>query len=169
MSSDDLKGKSIGDGLVSADCHPEEPARSKAALRKPSWENKLVLLVDTNSRTRDSRAKIMRTLGVTVHSVASAGAARARLASARYNLVLVDLGQDVAGAELLVQEVKTRNPRQRVAFLVGQPLYVASSLSHGTGPQRPSRPAARKTKGSAVTAADFGQKIRDAEAAQAAS
>ena len=33
----------------------------------PRWGKKTVLLVDVNSRTRDSRAKIMGTLGVIVH------------------------------------------------------------------------------------------------------
>lgn len=135
-----------------------------------SWSKKTVLLVDVNSRTRESRSKIMRTLGVTVHCAASAGVARVRLESGVYNLILVDLGADSEGAELLVREIKRKNPRQLVAFLVGRPLFVATSLNHKReqrprvlAPVRPiavANPPANKF--------DFGQKIKDAEAEQIA-
>jgi len=163
--------QSIGNSTELTHVNPEMPARSKAAFRKPTWENKLVLLVDTNSRTRESRAKIMRALGVTVHCAASAGTAHSRLATAKYNLVLVDLGRDLDGAELLAKEIKDKNPRQRVAFLVGRPLYVATSLKRdGLSRQHPPvESIQQKTKSSTVTGSDFGQKIRDAEAEQAAS
>lgn len=165
---------SIGNGASLTEGDPEMPARSKAALRKPTWENKVVLLVDTNSRTRDSRAKVMRTLGVTVHCAASAATAHSRLAVGKYNLVLVDLGRDIDGAELLVQEIKSRNPRQRVAFLVGRPLYVATSLKRdGVSRQRSTVPTLagpdQKPSAPALACTDFGRKVRDAEAEQAAS
>ncbi len=114
---------------------------SAPPLAQLQWSRKTVLLVDVHSRTRESRSKIMRTLGVTVHCASSAGSARSRLEAGTYNLVLIDLGTDRAGAESLVQEIKLKNPRQLIAFLVGSPLFVATSRagdgrSHGSGAGR---------------------------------
>lgn len=176
MSSDE-QGQwqaSIGNdaGLAEKTAESGEPAVSKAAPRASSWQNKTVLLIDINPHTRDSRAKIMRALGVTVDCVASAETAHLRLAARKYNMVLVDLGRDINGAELLAQEIRGRNPRQLVAFLVGHPLFVSTSLKRDGMRQRPQGPvAAGPVQKSAPAAApmDFGQKIRDAEAEQAAS
>lgn len=151
-----------------------EAVVSKVAPRLSSWQNKTVLLIDINPQTRDSRAKVMRTMGVVVDCAASAEAAHTRLATGKYNMVLVDLGRDVEGAELLAQEIKSRIPRQLVAFLVGRPLLVATSLKRdGTGRERSSVQAVTgavlKPNAPAGAPMDFGQKIRAAEAEQAAS
>lgn len=134
------------------------------------WSKKTVLLVDVHARTRESRSKIMRTLGVTVHCASSSGVARAKLESGAYNLILVDLGADRAGAELLVQEIKLKNPRQLVAYLVGSPLFVATSL--GDRRERPARvrPPLRPIPvvNPAASKFDFGKKIKDAEAEEIA-
>jgi CheY-like chemotaxis protein len=163
---------SIGNEVGVAEHKAAGPGESAAAPRASSWQNKTVLLIDTNPHTRDSRAKIMRTLGVTVDCVANVETAHLRLATGKYNMVLVDLGRDINGAELLEREIKGRNPRQLVAFLVGRPLLVSTSLKRdGTNRQRPQGPVAATPKQSAPARAamDFGQKIRDAEAEQAAS
>lgn len=132
----------------------------------PNRESKIVLLVDGNSRTRESRVKVFRNRGVSVHCAASADTARDRLASTAYDLVLVDPGQDFEAAEKLVQEIRTKNPRQRAAFLVGQPLYVAASLKPASQSQQTRltevEPALRPQKLHGIS--DFGQRIRDAEA-----
>lgn len=139
-------------------------------LPELSWSKKTVLLVDVNPRTRESRTKIMRSLGVTVHCVSSPGGARTRMESGTYNLILVDLGRDRAAAESLVQEIKLKNPRQLVAFLVGSPLFVATSLS-ADGERRPRVvPPLRPIPivSTPVNRFDFGQKIKDAEAKEIA-
>jgi CheY-like chemotaxis protein len=139
---------------------------STRLLSEFSWSKKTVLLVDVHSRTRESRSKIMRTLGVTVHCASTASSARSRLESGLYNLILVDLGADRVGAESLVQEIKLKNPRQLVAFLVGSPLFVATSLSGKT--ERPSRalPPLRPIPvvNTPASKFDFGQRVKDAEA-----
>ncbi len=146
--------------------------KSAALLPQPAaanggstWAQKSVLLVDANRQTRQSRAKIMRTMGVRVECVANADTARAKLAAEKYNLILVDLGHDVTGAESLVGEIRSRNSRQLVGFLVGSPLFVSQSLNG-----KPSRPmplsvvptGARvaEVKGAA---SEFGQKTGNAE------
>jgi CheY-like chemotaxis protein len=142
---------------------PHPSMAGSIELRKKS-----ILLVDCNVRSRESRAKVMRALGVHVDCVANAHAARARLAAETYNLILVDLGRDIDAAESLVHEIRTRNSRQLVGFLVGSPLFIATSLN--TSNSRPRRAPAPPTGASvakpstpAFPATDFGQKIRDAE------
>jgi CheY-like chemotaxis protein len=137
-----------------------------------SWMKKTVLLVDVDPHTRDSRAKMMRMLGVTVHCASSARAARSKLESRAYNLVLVDLGRDNEDAESLAREIRLKNPRQLVAFLVGSPLFVATSLNgKDTRPAQamPYRPTALAQKAAlAESSFDFGQKIKDAEGKEVA-
>lgn len=135
------------------------------------WNKKSVLLVDSNLRSRESRAKMMRSMGVRVECAPNADAARARLASEKFNLILVDLGRDTEAAESLVSGIRTRSPRQLVGFLVGSPLFVATSLSGKKFlPKRVPAPAAEvsvfRPNSPLVTTSDFGQKIKDAEAAQ---
>ncbi len=133
---------------------------------------KVVLLVDVNAETRDSRAKAMRTLGVTVHCTSSARGARSKLDSGAYNLILVDLGADSDGAEALVQEIRLKDPRQLVAFLVGSPLFVAKSLRDKDVSQSRVAPSIVPSPISKVTTNDktfdFGQRIKDAEAEEVA-
>ena len=168
---------SIGSDANPATDKPAAPATtiaSNAASDQARWGKKVVLLVDSDAQTRESRAKMMRSLGATVHAAASAPEARTRFETGPYNLVLIDLGTDIAGAEQLAQEIKAAKPRQLVAFLVGRPLLVATSLKQQkTSP--PARAASRPTPPPAVQkaaaplagAVDFGQRIRDAEAQQA--
>jgi CheY-like chemotaxis protein len=146
----------------------ENDGKNSTAVDRYSLLKKTVLLVDINPRTRESRAKVMRSLGVTVLSTSSARGARMKLDSGEYDLVLVDLGADHDGAEGLVREIKLNNPRQLVAFLVGSPLFVTTSLS-GKGERRPRvlsplRPIPVPTPKAAAKNFDFAQKVKDAEA-----
>ena len=133
---------------------------------------KVVLLVDVDPETRESRAKIMRTLGVTVHCASSARGARSKMDSGAYNLILVDLGTDSEAAETLVQEIRLKHPRQLVAFLVGSPLFVAKSLrKNDVSRSRVPQPIVPSTVSKVIThdkAFNFGQKIRDAQGEEVA-
>jgi len=133
---------------------------------------KTVLLIDVDSTSRESRSKIMRGLGVTVHCAATVTGARQKLEAGSYNLVLVDLGSDVEGAKSFVAEIRAKNSRQLVAFLVGSPLFVAKSLDGKAvaGPNiLPLRTEpVQKTVAPAPVGFNFGQKIKDAEAEQIA-
>ncbi len=141
------------------------PTAAKAASQGAEWKNKAVLLVDINPATRDSRAKMLRSFGVKVQCASDAGTALLQLTSAAYNLVLVDLGRDIEGAESLALEIKTKIPRQLVAFLIGSPLYLAASPRiAGTGQQRSSVALVKPPVVKSDTASDFGQKIKAAEA-----
>ncbi len=157
--------------MNSDNSHSEEIATS-ASGGGISLLKKVVLLIDVNPETRESRAKVMRTLGVTVHCASSARGARSKMDSGAYNLILVDLGADSDAAEALVQEIRLKDPRQLVAFLVGSPLFVAKTLrGKGNLPSRVPRPVAPPPVSKPLTANkpfDFGQKIKDAEAGQVA-
>ncbi len=162
---------SIGSGTPEPLVDPAVPAATTAAaasVGKMRWKDKTVLLVDSNRLSRDSRAKIMRAMGVRVECAPTAEAARALLQSGTYNLILVDLGPDIAAAESLVKGIKAANSRQLVGFLVGRPLFVATSLK---SKPRPRREPAMAIPTAPVPAAispmtDFGQRVRDAEAEQ---
>src|SRR5512146_2411997 len=165
MSSDETLNwqASIGNGV-------QQPNNQTVSTphRLSKWASKTVLLIDSNVRSRESRAKVMRTLGVHVDCAATVDAARVRLAVGSYSLILVDLRPDVYSAEALVGEIRRRNSRQLVAFLVGSPLFVSTSL-RGTRPAR--RTLAPQPAGSinepstpGVSYVDFGQAVRDAEA-----
>lgn len=128
---------------------------------------KTVLLIDVDSVTREARSKVMRTLGVTVHCAASVSGARQKLESGSYNLVLLDLGSDTEGAKSLAEEIRAKNSRQLVAFLVGSPLFVATSLDGeavaSPRVRTPRTEPAHKPDPVASSDFDFGQKVRDAE------
>ncbi len=169
--SSNLWQAGIGDDAA---LHNATPA---SAANKPPFASiellkKSVFLVDSNSRTRESRAKVLRTLGVTVHSAASAATARTRLANSKFDLILVDLGRDIDDAESLVAEIRLKNRKQRVAFLVGRPLYVASSLRRkdpaaitAATPDVILPPEAPVVDSNRPALTDFGRKIKDAERA----
>ncbi len=93
----------------------------------PETSQKTVLLVDSNDRSRKLRAKAMLALRVRMDCVANVEAARTRLATEKYNLILVDLSDDSDAAEALVQEIRARDSRQLVRFLVGSPMFLAES------------------------------------------
>jgi hypothetical protein len=69
-----------------------------------------------------------------------------------------------------VQGIKMKNARQLVGFLVGRPLFVATTLS-GRSPRPQSAASPIRTvvaEKPSTAAADFGQNVREAEAAQLA-
>jgi CheY-like chemotaxis protein len=98
-----------------------------------SWTKKTILIVDVHAESRDSRSKIMRTLGVVVHSVASAETAMSRFDLRPYDLVLIDLGSNIKGAEDLAEALRAKKPGVVIGFLIGSPLFVARSFT-GTQP-----------------------------------
>ncbi len=144
------------------------PATAAAAAGKMRWKDKTVLLVDGNRLSRDSRAKIMGAMGVRVECALTTDAAREQLKSGTYNLILVDPTGNIAAAESLVKDIKAANSRQLVGFLVGRPLFVATSLRSKPRPHRelaitiPAVAAAPPIS----PADDFGRRVRDAEGKQ---
>jgi CheY-like chemotaxis protein len=92
-------------------------------------KKKKVLLVDATSRKRDLRAEVMRKLGMDVDCAADIDEARSWWRANLYDLVLINLEKGSGRRDKFCQDVRAANPPQRLAFLVGEPAYLADSPS----------------------------------------
>jgi len=101
---------------------PLPPVAIPRAVKK-----KRVLLVDTLQAKRELRAEVMRKLGIDVDCAADIGEARSWWRAALYDLVLINMEKGLGHRDRFCDEVRTANPPQRLAFLVGQPEYLADS------------------------------------------
>ena len=100
-------------------------------LPRTSVSKKRVLLVDTNAGMRQQRATVLRKHGLEVTCASDLQDARSLCRHESYNLVLIDAGEDRGGALDLCREIKGERPGQLVAFLVGEPHYLATSPEPG--------------------------------------
>jgi CheY-like chemotaxis protein len=99
----------------------------------PAVARKRVLLVDGYATKRDLRSKIMRKLGVDVDCAANITEARSLWQADSYSLILVDVHNDAVNVQEFCDEVRSAKPPQSVAFLVGQPEYLAGSPASDEG------------------------------------
>jgi CheY-like chemotaxis protein len=90
-------------------------------------KKKRVLLVDASHPRRDLRAEIMRKLGMDVDCAADIPEARSWWRAALYDLVLVNLEKGRGHRDRFCQDIRGATPPQRLAFLVGEPEYLADS------------------------------------------
>jgi CheY-like chemotaxis protein len=90
-------------------------------------KKKKVLLVDASSRKRDLRAEVMRKLGMDVDCAADIDEARSWWRANLYDLVLMNLEKGSGRRDKFCQDIRGANPPQRLAFLVGEPAYLADS------------------------------------------
>jgi hypothetical protein len=90
-------------------------------------KKKRILLVDTSQATRELRAEVMRKLGIDVDCAADIAEARAWWRAALYDLVLVNMEEDRGPRDKFCDDVRSATPPQRLAFLVGQPKFLADS------------------------------------------
>jgi CheY-like chemotaxis protein len=93
----------------------------------PPVPKKRVLLLDSYPTKRDMRARMLRQLGVDVDVAADVSEARSLWQADSYNLMLVDVLNDGVKVQEFCDEVRGAKPPQKVAFLVGQPGYLAGS------------------------------------------
>jgi hypothetical protein len=92
-------------------------------------KRKRVLLVDTSPAKRDLRAEIMRKLGIDVDCAADIVEARSWWRADLYNLVLVNVADDLGGRNKFCADVRNATPPQQLAFLVGKPRFLADAPS----------------------------------------
>ncbi len=90
-----------------------------------------LLLLDSNTTTRDLRTKIMRKLGLDVDCAADTIEAFLLWRPDFYGLVLVDFREAPLVAQRFCSEIRSASPKQKVAYFVGKPLYLSSSPSDG--------------------------------------
>jgi CheY-like chemotaxis protein len=90
-------------------------------------KKKRVLLIDTSHAKRDLRAEVLRKLGIDVDSAADIVEARVWWKPALYDLVLISMEKGRGQRDKFCDDVRSATPPQRLAFLIGQPEYLADS------------------------------------------
>jgi len=90
-------------------------------------KKKRVLLIDSSHVKRDLRADVMRKVGIDVDSAADIVEARIWWRPALYDLVLIDMEKGRGQRDKFCDDLRSATPPQRLAFLVGQPEYLADS------------------------------------------
>ena len=90
-------------------------------------KKKRVLLVDTSHAKRDLRAEVLRKRGMDVDCAADIPEARSWWRPALYDLVLINMEKGRGQRDRFCDELRSATPPQRLAFLVGQPEYLADS------------------------------------------
>ena len=90
-------------------------------------KKKRVLLIDTSHAKRDLRAEVLRKLGIDVDSAVDIAEARAWWRPALYDLVLINMEKGRGQRDSFCDDLRSAKPPQRLAFLVGQPEYLADS------------------------------------------
>ncbi len=89
-------------------------------------KKKRVLLVDMSRAKRDLRSETMRRLGIEVDCAADIGEARGWWRADLYNLVLINVENDMGHRDQFCAEMRGAKPPQQIAFLVGKPGYLAN-------------------------------------------
>ena len=98
--------------------------------------SKTVLLVDSQEEPREIRARRLRRYGITVHTASSIQEARLYLEMHCSDLVLLATRENPEAAIAFRREIRQQNPKQRVAFLVGPPLYLSFTYGENVIPMR---------------------------------
>jgi len=106
---------------------PLPPALPLSASIPCELKKKRVLLVDTSHAKRELRAEVMRKLGMDVDCAADISEARSWWRAALYDLVLINMERGQGYRDKFCDDIRSATPPQRLAFLVGQPTYLADS------------------------------------------
>jgi CheY-like chemotaxis protein len=104
---------------------PLPPASLLSAPIPGEVKKKRVLLVDTSQAKRELRAEVMRKFGVDVDCAAEIAEARSWWRAVLYDLVLINMGKGQGYRDKFCDDIRSATPPQRLAFLVGQPKYLA--------------------------------------------
>lgn len=86
-----------------------------------------VLLIDASHAKRDLRAEALRKRGMDVDCAADIAEARSWWRPALYDLVLINVEKGQGQRDSFCDDLRGAIPPQRLAFLVGQPEYLANS------------------------------------------
>jgi len=92
-----------------------------------SIKKKRVLLIDASQAKRELRAEVMRKFGIDVDCAADIAEARSWWRAALYDLVLINMEKGDGFRDRFCNDVRGATPTQRLAFLVGQPEYLADA------------------------------------------
>jgi hypothetical protein len=106
---------------------PLPPASLLSAPIPGEVKKKRVLLVDASQPKRELRAEVMRKFGMDVDCAADIEEARSWWRAALYDLVLINMEKGQGYRDKFCDDIRGATPPQRLAFLVGQPKYLADS------------------------------------------
>ncbi|HEY6339050.1 MAG TPA: response regulator [Candidatus Sulfotelmatobacter sp.] len=118
-------------------------------------KKKRVLLVDGSATTRELRAETMRKLGIDVDCAADIGEARSWWRAALYNLVLMNVENDMGHRDKFCDDIRSATPPQQLAFLVGGPDFLADLPAVDEVPVRRSGDESKAGDVKAALAADI--------------
>jgi len=90
-------------------------------------KKKRVLLLDTSQAKRELRAEVMRKFGMDVDCAADVAEARSWWRADFYDLVLINMEKSGPYRDKFCDDIRSASPPQRLAFLVGQPAYLADA------------------------------------------
>jgi len=107
-------------------------------------KKKRVLLLDTSQTRRDLRADVMRQLGIEVDCAADVLEARCWWRADLYNLVLINVAGETDSRDKFCIDIRSANPPQRIAFLVGGPEYLAAAPHSDEAPEEADADALHK-------------------------
>jgi len=99
-------------------------------------KKKRVLLVDASRAKRELRAEVMRKFGMDVDCAADVDEARSWWKADFYDLVLINMENANGYRDKFCDDIREATPPQRLAFLVGQPEYLAHSPNADGEPQQ---------------------------------
>src|ERR1017187_224026 len=89
-------------------------------------KRKRVLLVDASPAKRDLRAEALKKLGIDVDCACDITEARSWWRADLYNLVLINMENELGNRDKFCEDVRRATPPQQLAFLVGKPEYLAN-------------------------------------------
>lgn len=93
----------------------------------PSPSNKNVLIVAGNGAAQNVRAEVLRSHGVEVHCAKDSVEAALLWVPDFFNLVLLDMRHKPKDALAFWRTIRRQDPKQRIFFLVGPPLYISAA------------------------------------------
>ena len=98
---------------------------------RPVLAGKKVLLIDRCQATCQVRASVLRSHGVEVHAAEEISAAQFLWQPNIYDLVMLDVRRYSPGETLeFYEQIKDASPHERIAFLVGPPQYLSTTLPY---------------------------------------
>ena len=90
---------------------------------------KNVLIIDGNEAMQKVRARVLRSLGVHVHTAKSVTEAALLWVPDFFDLVLLDVRQRSKEAVEFWRTIRRQHPSQRISFLVGPPTYLSPTCA----------------------------------------
>jgi CheY-like chemotaxis protein len=103
---------------------PEEDSMINKLETVPA-SARTILLVDDNPKEKHVRAITLNTHGYDVESASNIEDAYRFSQTKHPDLVLLALSRDIDGESTLWERIKRANPRQRIAFLINNSLYLS--------------------------------------------